>query len=172
VSQTRRSCGLSTAEDGETRLRRHQGPVLGGKSPEEGSSQQGSIPRVIGTNPGPEGAAAPKGLDSHLRSSARGIRRERGNCGVLPPHLWVAAALASGARTPQGRGSVVLGGVTSTHGDDRAGSQGEGSQSDRNSQGVKERRGDGTDPENPRRACATYAGTTCTATQASVPTRS
>ena len=51
--------------------------------------------------------------------------RERGNCGVLPPHPWVAADLASGDRAPQGIGFVVLGGVTSILGDGRAASQGE-----------------------------------------------
>jgi hypothetical protein len=76
--------------------------------------------------------------------------RERGNCCVLPPHLWVAADLASGDRAPQGIGFVVLGGVTSILGDGRADSQGEGSQSDSIFEGVKARRGYGMEPENPR----------------------
>jgi hypothetical protein len=84
--------------------------------------------------------------------------RERGNCGVLPPHPWVAADLASGDRTPQGIGFVVLGGVTSILGDGRAASQGEGSQSDSTFEGVKARRGYGTEPENPRGVCATSYG--------------
>jgi hypothetical protein len=46
--------------------------------------------------------------------------RERGNCGVLPTHLRVAADLASGDRAPQGRGSVVVAGVTPRRGDGRA----------------------------------------------------
>jgi hypothetical protein len=62
--------------------------------------------------------------------------RERGNCCVLPSHRKVAADLASGDRTQQGRGSVVLGGVTSTRGDGNTDAQGKGSQSDSNSKGV------------------------------------
>jgi hypothetical protein len=76
--------------------------------------------------------------------------RERGNCCVLPPHRWVAADLASGDRAPQGIGSVVVAGVTPRLGDGRAVSQGEGSQSDSTFEGVKARRGYGTEPENPR----------------------
>jgi hypothetical protein len=52
--------------------------------------------------------------------------RERGNCCVLPPHLRVAADLASGDRAPQGIGFVVLGGVTSILGDGRADHRGKG----------------------------------------------
>jgi hypothetical protein len=43
------------------------------KSPRERiASQLGSIPTALGTNPEPEGAAAPKGFDDNLNPSARG----------------------------------------------------------------------------------------------------
>ena len=75
-----------------------------------------SIPTAKGTNSESEGAAASKGFNSNLPPSVRGIKRERGNCDD-PAYLIIEVAdLASGERTSQGRGSIVVTGVTPRQG--------------------------------------------------------
>ncbi len=85
------------------------------------TSRRWSIPTTPGTTTESEGAAASKGLDGGLRLSVRGSTCERGNCNVpAAARGWVRADLASGDRTLQGRGSVVVAEVTSGHGDGNA----------------------------------------------------
>ena len=49
-----------------------------------------------------------------------------GTAVCLPPHRKVAADRASGDRTPSGRGSVVVAGVTSRRGDGNTGHRAKG----------------------------------------------
>ena len=85
-----------------------------------------SIPTAKGTNSESEGAAASKGFDSNLPPSVRGIKRERGNCGDPAFLITEVADLASGDRASQGRGSVVVTGVTPRLGDGNAGRRAKG----------------------------------------------
>ena len=65
------------------------------KSPRERlRSRLCSIPTTLGANTGPEGAAAPKGLDGDLNPSGRGTYRERGNrCDPASPRKWRLTSL-------------------------------------------------------------------------------
>lgn len=56
--------------------------------PENASFRQCSNPTALGENTGFEDAAASKGFDSNLTSSAGGTFRERGNRYFLAYSLW------------------------------------------------------------------------------------
>jgi len=120
VRQIRRNRGFSTANLAQaTDTPGGMWPWVGNR-PRNAGSRRWSIPTTPGTTTHPEGAAASKELDGGLRPSARGSGRERGNCdGPASPPL-VVADLASGDRTSQDRGFVVVAGVTSGHGDGNA----------------------------------------------------
>jgi len=79
VSQTRRSCGLYTAKVVKATDTPSGSSTWGEVAQGTLTDRLGSIPTVAGANPGPEDAAASKGLDRDLNPSAGGIRRERGN---------------------------------------------------------------------------------------------
>ncbi len=120
VRQRRRNRGFSTAN--LVKADDTPGGVWPwvGNRPRNAGSRRWSIPTTSGTTTDPEDAAASKELDGGLRPSARGSVRERGNCDDPAAPPVVVADLASGDRTSQDRGSVVVAGVTSGHGDGNA----------------------------------------------------
>ena len=79
VSQIRRNCGLYTAKMVKATDTPSESCTWERNRPENATYRQCSNPTALGENTGFEGAAAPKGSDSNLTSSARGIVRERGN---------------------------------------------------------------------------------------------
>lgn len=79
VSQIRRNCDLYTAKMVKATDTPSESCIWERSRPENAIGQQCSNPTAIGENTGFEDAAASKGFDSNLPSSARGIIRERGN---------------------------------------------------------------------------------------------
>lgn len=120
VRQLSRSCDLYTAKTAKA-----TGTPSGFSSWVEIAQQTlfgqlSSIPTANGANSESEGAAAPKGFDNNLPPSVRGMKRERGNCDDLAFPSTGMADLASGEQASQGRGSVVVAGVTPRQGNGSA----------------------------------------------------
>jgi len=117
VSQIRRSCGLYSAKVAKATDTPSGSSTWGAVAQGALTDRRGSIPTVAGANPGPEDAAASKGLDSDLNSSAGGRQRERGNRSIpATPCRWRLTSLQV-IGVDRGRGAGVVAGVTPRRGD-------------------------------------------------------
>ena len=117
VRHLRRNGGFSTAKLAKADDTSAEVWTWVGNRPGNAGSRLWSIPTASGTTTDLEGAAAPKELDRGLRPSVRGSAGERGNWTLFAFHFkwWLTSLQVSGS--VQGRGFVVVAGVTSGHGD-------------------------------------------------------
>ena len=103
------------------RLTRQEGSVPGVKSPRERCPVgYGHSLRQQERPPNPKVLLHQRGLTVTYVRLSEAPHENVGTAPTLPHHLTVAADLASGDRVAQGRGSIVVAGVTSGQGDGSA----------------------------------------------------
>ncbi len=120
VRQRRRNRGFSTANLAQAADTPGGVWPWVGNRPRNAGSRRWSSPATSGATTDPADAAASKELDGGLRPSVRGSVGERGNWTRFASHHWWWLTSLQVSERVQGRGFVVVAGVTSGQGDGSA----------------------------------------------------